>query len=76
MTLTANAVETPMRDSKLRTKNLFAEEPTRGGIKMPPMLPPLPPPFAPRFRPLQLAAAFLFGWMLRSRQKHDHLSKS
>jgi len=70
------AVETPMRDRKLRTKIWVAEEPTRGGIEMPPMLPPLPPPFSPRFRPLQLAAAFLFGWMLHSRQKHDHLGRS
>ncbi len=37
---------------------------------MPPLLPPLPPPFSPRIRALQLAAAFLFGWMLHSRQRH------
>jgi len=65
-----------MCDEKLGTKIWVAEEPRKGGIKMPPLLPPLPPPFSPRFRPLQLAAAFLFGWMLHSRQKQDRLSKS
>jgi hypothetical protein len=65
-----------MRNAKLRAKIAIAEERIRGGPEMPPLLPPLPPPFSPRFRPLQLAAAFLFGWMLHSRQKHDDRSES
>jgi hypothetical protein len=64
-------VGTPMCDAMLRAKIAVAEERIRGGPEMPPPLPPLPPPFSPRFRPLQLAAAFVLGWMLHSRQKHD-----